>query len=156
MELADHHIFVSIEKVKEELETRFVRFNQKFKEEKGESFGDFVVKKLADSNDFYFSSDRVWREIEETKEEIQRKTLNIAPTAPFGLQREDNTTLANLLSELGKECKDYLGLESVKKNKKVTDKEVSVQSKQGEIDSLKDKLENALIGSLDDKLGELE
>jgi hypothetical protein len=48
-----------IEKVKEELGTKFVRFNEKFKKVKEESFGDYVAKKLADSDDFYFSPDRV-------------------------------------------------------------------------------------------------
>ncbi|CAG8527224.1 9701_t:CDS:2 [Ambispora gerdemannii] len=78
-----------IEKVKEEMGTRFIRFNQKFKEEKGESFGDYVVKKIANSDDFYLSPDRVWREIKDTKKEIQGKTLDIAPTIPLVLQGEN-------------------------------------------------------------------
>ncbi|CAG8679096.1 1806_t:CDS:2, partial [Ambispora gerdemannii] len=48
-----------IKRIKEELGTKFVRFSEKFKKVKGESFGDYVAKKLADSDDFYFSPDRV-------------------------------------------------------------------------------------------------
>lgn len=69
-----------IEKVKEELGTKFVRFNEKFKKAKGESFGDFVVKKISNSDDFYFSPDRVWREIESAKEEVLRQILDMAPS----------------------------------------------------------------------------
>jgi len=48
-----------IKKVKEEMGERFIRFNGIFKKEKGESFGDFVAKKIADSNDFYFQPNQV-------------------------------------------------------------------------------------------------
>ncbi|WNE40893.1 MAG: hypothetical protein mread185_000350 [Mycoplasmataceae bacterium] len=104
-----------IEKVKEEMGTRFITFNKKFKEENDESFGDYVVKKITDSEDFYSHPDWVWREIENAKEGIQRKTLDIAPTVPPGLERNKDTALAGHLCELWKECEDHLNKEERKK-----------------------------------------
>jgi diadenosine tetraphosphate (Ap4A) HIT family hydrolase/ATP-dependent Lon protease len=134
-----------IRKVKNEMGSRFINFNQTFKkwnkerirEEDSElknkdkelnekllnndinSFGDFVLSKFTEqtgsvnesqnkSSRFYFQPEQVWREIENVKEEIQRRTLDIAPSIPLSLQRDDNTPIANRLNELEKECKAYL------------------------------------------------
>ena len=63
--------------------------NQNFKKTKGESFGDFVVKKITDS-EFYFQPDQVWKEIEDTKEEVLGQTLDMAPTIQSQNEFEKN------------------------------------------------------------------
>jgi hypothetical protein len=88
-----------IEKVKEELGTTFVRFNEKFKKVKEESFGDYVAKKLADSNDFYFSPDRVWKEIEAAKEEVLGQILDIAPTMQYQQHEDYNSGVEEAIKE---------------------------------------------------------
>jgi hypothetical protein len=121
-----------ISKVKDEMGTGFIKFNESFKKNEKKNFGDFVLEKLTEkmssidkpgieSNRFYFQPEQVWKTIEDTKDEVRRKTLEMAPTMPPGLQRDDNTFLANYLGKLKKECKNYLdnGGEKEKINEKV-------------------------------------
>jgi len=88
-----------IEKTKEELGTKFVRFNEKFKKVKDENFGDYVAKKLADSDDFYFSPDRVWKEIESAKEEVLGQILDIAPTIQYQHHEESSNSREGVIKE---------------------------------------------------------
>ena len=107
-----------IKKVKEELGTKFVRFNERFKKSKDESFGDYVAKKLADSDDFYFSPDRVWREIESAKEEVLGQILTMAPTMQYQPHESYDGNIEEVIKEVYYNDKHYKDKGIIYENKR--------------------------------------